>query len=962
VGDIGNAAAALGRGAMNAAGAVGRGVAGAAGAVGSGVASAAGAIGGLLPDWIRSLFTSAPSDVERRRNGAEQEATRAGGEVGQAAQQTQAETQQGADQRAATAHREVASSDRTSAAEDARARALSSATRAGAVAGLQAVATVGGPALAPFVNPAIAIARPGALDAAADRIGTAGARVAGEVGRGVGPGLRQAASAFDGYEWNCDFAEVASRAGGVGRGVFNAAVGLADVATSGRASKVLAFAGDLAGRVRGVGQKVAAGVRGYATQLRGFLGRKMQPILDGVRDVGARVRAGAQRVADGVRRFAGDVRDRAVAGFNRLKTRITDRVHQIGAGLRNAGTALLGRLQRGLQIAGAMIERLLPGAGAVLERVRAAVERGVARARAIAEEAKARLVAARDRVVTYVRTKADEALRAAIRLGQAVGERVRQARQWISDHRRQILMAIPGGPLVAAVGAAAVAGANRIRAIAGNVATKASGAVCTAVGDVGGPCVNQYLPNPGGGQTASITVTSSADVTLPLHEVGVPCSLRLGRGAKVTIKRQGDTFTVTIKGDGSATAVENLEASAQGTASVALPPSGPGTVWQRLGGPNTTPPPAATPALAGSVPIGGGGGAVPAPAGAAPAPNASQLGQQAAGGSAAGVAGGAGSPGASFEGGVTGTVEQEYQFTAGGNACAGLGGLLSLNAALGIAGALPEPLCSLARSGVQGAFLPQLQKSTFTAAMGGSASIKLFEGGGAEAAAKVTAELSAAASRRRATEADRTARAGAIDADGFIDELTLGGKLSGETTFSLPGAGPVAGLSGAAKPELSVALTLVYARSQGRIEPEKAEAKAAIEVSLSNLDLGALRGLLIGPTGDTAVDRLRRFRDAQGAAKVNIETTIAVNDLDVLYRQMEAYFANPDAVTVQGTIDLVRQHLGTGVTRETKVTLTRSMTTELKAGGSATVEGATLGANAGASIEQAVETQIYPAA
>lgn len=984
--DVTNAASNVGRGVSNAAssaaGAVGNAARNAAGAVGNvarnavgaasnaarsvvgGLANAGRAIGGaaasLVPDWVKNLFSSAPAQSEQQKARADQQTSHASREAETTEQREKAKAQAATNSNAKSAEKGLEQQDTRMTTGYADTDRRTAIIKGAAVGGLTTLGAVAAPALAPFVNPAIALARPAALDAAAARIGNAGAQVAGAVGKGVAPGLRQASGAFDGYTWNCDFAEIASRAGNVGRGVFNAAVGLADVASQGRASKALAFASNLAGKVRSVGETVKGKVRGYAGRLKTFLGDKIRPVMDAAKALGTRVKAGVDRVTGQVRQFAGQARDLAVKTFNAAKQRVSERVQAIGAGLRSAGSALMERIGQAIKIAGAVIDVLYPFARPLLEKIRGGIEAGLAKARALATTVKARLIAAKDNVVAFVKAKADQALRNAIRLGQKIGEKLAKAKKWILDHKAQIIMAIPGGPMIAAIGGAAMFIGGKVRQAAAAVAKKASGVACAAAEVGGGPCVNQYLPNPGAGQSASITMSSTMDVTLPLHEIGVPCSVKLGKGAEVTIKRSGDTFTVGIKGDSSATAVENLEASASGTASVALPSGGSGSVWKRLGGaadnaPGQLAAGPATPALAGKTDLGS--------AAKAAAPTASQVGGQAAGGTAAGGSAGAGSPGASFDAGVKGTLEQEYKFDAKGNACNGLGGMLALTAGLGVASRLPEPLSSLANAGVQSGFLPQLQSSTFTSSAQGSASIKLFEAGGAASAVKITAELSAAAGRRRANEDDDKvgARKGAAGADGFIDELTLAGKLAVEGSLTIPGMGPIAGLSASITPEVSVALTLLYHQGRGRIEPEKAEAKLKIDGKAGQIDLSALALLLPGPGGSVAVDRLRRFAQADGEASVSIKTSIAVNNLDALYVDMEKYFASPDTVTVGGTIDLVKKHLGEGLKRETTVTVTRTSTTSVAVGGQVTAEGATIGGNVGASLALGVETQIYPA-
>lgn len=173
--------------------------------------------------------------------------------------------------------------------------------------------------------------------------------------------------------------------------------------------------------------------------------------MDAAKAVAARVRAGVSKVADQVRLRAGQARDLAVKAFNGAKTEIARRVGMIGSNLRAAGSALLNRIRQGLQIAGSVIDVLFPGARGLVDRITSGIERGIERAKAIAATVKAKLAAAKDNVVAFVRAKADEALKNAIKLSHTIGEKLAQATKWIADHKMQILAAVPGGLLIGAV-------------------------------------------------------------------------------------------------------------------------------------------------------------------------------------------------------------------------------------------------------------------------------------------------------------------------------------------------------------------------------------------------------------------------------------------------------------------------------------------------------------------------------
>src|SRR5207248_148262 len=94
---------------------------------------------------------------------------------------------------------------------------------------------------------------------------------------------------------------------------------------------------------------------------------------------------------------------------------------------------------------------------------------------------------------------------------------------------------------------------------------KIAGQACTALGDVSGPCVEQFVPNPGKGESADVTLSSNAAVTVPVY--GVP--VKVGEGASVKLSRKDKKYTMTETGEGLGGLPALL--SAQGL-SHALPP------------------------------------------------------------------------------------------------------------------------------------------------------------------------------------------------------------------------------------------------------------------------------------------------------------------------------------------------------------------------------------------------------
>src|SRR5260370_41586639 len=90
---------------------------------------------------------------------------------------------------------------------------------------------------------------------------------------------------------------------------------------------------------------------------------------------------------------------------------------------------------------------------------------------------------------------------------------------------------------------------SRLMAGAADMKRKIAGEVCTALGDTAGPCVGQFVPNPGTGESADVTLNSNAAVTVPVY--GVP--VKVGEGAAVKLSREGHDskkYKVTEPGEG----------------------------------------------------------------------------------------------------------------------------------------------------------------------------------------------------------------------------------------------------------------------------------------------------------------------------------------------------------------------------------------------------------------------------
>jgi hypothetical protein len=94
-----------------------------------------------------------------------------------------------------------------------------------------------------------------------------------------------------------------------------------------------------------------------------------------------------------------------------------------------------------------------------------------------------------------------------------------------------------------------------------------------------------YLPKPENNDKGFAKLSGQADITVPLHEVGVPCNVKMGRSASVGVERTTSGYGVSV--DGEALVFANLAAGKEGTkqeVKVELPTGGMATVWEKLGG------------------------------------------------------------------------------------------------------------------------------------------------------------------------------------------------------------------------------------------------------------------------------------------------------------------------------------------------------------------------------------------
>ena len=241
----------------------------------------------------------------------------------------------------------------------------------------------------------------------------------------------------------------------------------------------------------------------------------------------------------------------------------------------------------------------------------------------------------------------------------------------------------------------AVSGGRISKLMAGLAAMKRkiAGQACTALGDVSGPCVEQFVPNPGKGESADVTLSSNAAVTVPVY--GVP--VKVGEGASVKLSRKDKKYTMTETGEGLI-AVTAPTAGGEGPGKASLDivgPMGSGfNAWQALTG--------------------------------------KTAGAEAAAGAAAGAGKDEkGGPEVEAEAGYKGSVDMTYAFDAAAgkdSTCDGLGGLTALLSAQGLSHALPPPFSAMTGL-VAESFGENVTSCVVTLAQYGNASVNVKQDG-----------------------------------------------------------------------------------------------------------------------------------------------------------------------------------------------------------------------------------------
>src|SRR6266851_3772387 len=617
--------------------------------------------------------------------------------------------------------------------------------------------------------------------------------------------------------WNCDESQIMATAGGVETAVARAGVKAGKkVLGAERYEALEGWAHERVGDLKAV----AAGIRGHLERAKAMLQhfwettfapllKKLQGLMEDLGKVKDRLTAFVGEQFEKVKKLAGDtwtairtnVIEPVVAHAQAAKRTVTKLVADARAAIGSWGEHLPGPAKD-----------LILGLGAVIAAPFALALSG-------AEKAKEALISLAERLAQRLKKMADEALHAIAAKYQAV-------RKWATEARASFKKK------------------------------------WTALGDASGPCMEQFVPNPGKGEEADVTLNTNAAVTVPVY--GVP--VKVGEGATVKLSRQDKKYTMTETGEGLI-AVTAPKAGGEGPGKATLDivgPSGAGfSAWQALTGSST--------------------------------------GAAAAGGAAGAAEGAKGGAEVEAEAGYKGSVDMTYAFDASAgkdSTCDGLGGLTALLSAQGLSYALPPPFSTMG-SLVASSFGDNVTSCVVTLAQYGNASVNVKQDGVGGLEAAIKGEASASLEHTK------------DEKEGWIDTATLKESLgmSGAAKLATGGTLPL-NLSGEAGAGATATafVKLKYAESTDKVSALSAGAKLALSL---DLDPGKIQAVLPSSVAGTVLAQLTPYFKSPKTGSLEIEATYAITNLQDLISSLDAYFNEtpPENVNTDGLFKTLADYM-----------------------------------------------------
>jgi len=714
--------------------------------------------------------------------------------------------------------------------------------------------------------------------------------------------------------WDCDQSQIMATAGGVETAVARAGVKAGKkVLGAERYEALEGWAHDRVGDLKAV----AAGIRGHFERAKqmlqhfwettfGPLLEKLQGLMEDLGKLKDRLTALIGEQFEKVKKLAADtwtairtnVIEPVVAHAQAAKHRVTKLVADARAAIGSWWEHLPGPAKD-----------LILGLGAVIAAPFALALNG-------AEKAKEALVSLSERLAQRLKKMADEVLHAIAAKYQAIRKWATQARASFKKKWAAIREKVQHYLSVASAGVDAASGGRISKLMAGlaDMKRKIAGQTCTALGDVSGPCIEQFVPNPGKGEEADVSLNTNAAVTVPVY--GVP--VKVGEGATVKLSRQDKKYTMTETGEGLI-AVTMPKAGGEGPGKATLDivgPSGSGfSAWQALTGSST--------------------------------------GAAAAGG-AAGAAGGAeaAGPEVEAEAGYKGSVDMTYAFDAAkgkDSTCDGLGGLTALLSAQGLSYALPPPFSTMGGL-VASSFGDNVTSCVVTLAQYGNASVNVKQDGLGGLEAAIKGEASASLEHTK------------DEKEGWIDTATLKESLgvSGAAKLATGGTLPL-NLSGEAGAGATATafVKVKYAESTDKVSALRAGAKLALSL---DLDPGKIEAVLPASVAGTVLAQLTPYFKSPKTGSLEIEATYAVTNLEDLISSLDSYFNEtpPEKVNTDGLFKTLADYMANAkIEQELTVKLN---TTRTIAKAVTDIDAKEAGIKGGFSVEEHRSQTIYASA
>jgi hypothetical protein len=615
---------------------------------------------------------------------------------------------------------------------------------------------------------------------------------------------------------------------------------------------------------------VAAGIRGEFERAKemlqhfwettfGPLLKKLQGLMEDLRQLKDRLTALIGEQFEKVKKLATDT-------WTAIRTNVIEPVVAYAQGAKHTVTKLVADARAAI---GSWWEHLPGPAKDLILGLGAVIAAPFALALSGAEKAKEVLVSLAERLAQRLKKMADEVLHVIAARYQTIRKWATQARASFKKKWAAIREKVNHYLSVASAGVDAASGGRISKLMAGlaDMKRKIAGQTCTALGDVSGPCIEQFVPNPGKGEEADVTLNTNAAVTVPVY--GVP--VKVGEGATVKLSRQDKKYTMTETGEGLI-AVTAPKAGGEGPGKATLDivgPSGSGfSVWQAL--------------------TGNSGGA-------------------AAAGGAAGAAGGAaapeqkGGPEVEAEAGYKGSVDMTYAFDAASgkdSTCDGLGGLTALLSAQGLSYVLPPPFSSMG-SLVAGSFGENVTSCVVTLAQYGNASVNVKQDGLGGLEAAIKGESSASLEHTK------------DEKEGWIDTATLKESLgvSGAAKLATGGTLPL-NLSGEAGAGATATafVKLKYAESTDKVSALSAGAKLALSL---DLDPGKIQAVLPASVAGTVLAQVTPYLKSPKTGSLEIEATYAITNLQDLISSLDSYFNEtpPENVNTDGLFKTLADYM-----------------------------------------------------